>query len=715
MELSVKKRKKIFLLFFLGIGLPSLLLGYFAFRGIQNDQALLEKGKLDDHLRAAEQVTSSINQSISEVEQAFLKALSSPDNSGERDFIQPLKDFANRHPLVEEAFLFQDDDEIRFPFAEHLFFPDGSLTNSAVSSTQSLHNRNFRTGQQLEFQQKNYRKALSSYQRAMEQANNRQLKGECLSAIARVQKKAKLLEEAIESYKKISEDYSQVQITDGIPLGLASRLELGLLFQETGDILNAIKTHTELFSSLTNREWPLEEAAYVFFSETIKSSIQDIFSQEPLPSGIFAFKKTYENRENEEQDRRKQTERLLLFQERAATDIQAKMPPGPGDSSNPSKRCIVEIGRNIYFVSLSRLDQGKRSDHQERWGILFNTPYLKDSLLQQSLQNHVPSEKSSWIIRGREGQTVLASENVPSGTPIVKTNFTGSFPDWILEFYHEEPRLFEAFLTSRRGIYFYIFLLIGGILIFGLILTVRAVSHELELARMKSDFVSTISHEFKSPLTSIRQLAEMLQTGRVPSKERRQKYYDVLLEQSERLSLLTENILSFAKMEEGRRDFVFERTDIKSSLEDLVSSVQERVRHEGFTVQLEVEDSLPPILADRDAMTQAIHNLIDNAIKYSGKVKKVVVKSYQEDQNLVIEVQDCGIGIKKEEKDKIFDRFYRGGDKLTGMVKGSGLGLTLVKLIIDAHHGSIHVESEQGQGSTFSVKLPFESKNKGIK
>jgi signal transduction histidine kinase len=715
MELSVKKRKKIFLLFFLGIGLPSLLLGYFAFRGIQNDQALLEKGKLDDHLRAAEKVTSSINQSISEVEQAFLKALSSPDSSGEPDFIQPLKDFADQYALVEEAFLFRNDDEIRLPAAELLFFSDGTLKNSAVSSTHFSLNQTFRTAQQLEFQQKNYQKALSSYQRAMEQVNDRQLKGECLSAIARVQKKAKLFKEAIESYKKISEDYSQVQITDGIPLGLASRLELGLLYQETGDSLNAIKTHTELFSLMTNREWPLEEAAYLFFSESVKKSIQDIFSQESLPSGIFAFKKTYENLENEEQDRRKQTERLLHFQERAATDIQAKMPPGPGDSSILPKRCIEEIGRNIYFVSLFHLNREKKSNHPERWGILFNTSYLKDFLLQQSLQNHVPSEKSSWIVRGREGQTVLASENVPSGTPIVKTNFTGSFPDWILEFYHQEPRLFETFLTSRRGIYFYIFLLIGGILIFGLILTVRAVSHELELARMKSDFVSTISHEFKSPLTSIRQLAEMLQTGRVPSKERRQKYYDVLLEQSERLSLLTENILNFAKMEEGRRDFVFERTDIKSSLEDLVSSVQERVRHEGFTVQLEVEDSLPQIMVDRDAITQAIHNLIDNAIKYSGKVKKVVVKSYKEDQNLVIAVQDFGIGIKKEEKDKIFDRFYRSGDRLTFTVKGSGLGLTLVKLIIDAHHGSVHVESEPGQGSTFSVKLPHEPENKGAK
>lgn len=715
MELGIRKRKKIFFLFFLGIGLPSLLLGYFAFRGIQNDQALLEKRRLDDHRKAAEQITSFVDQSISEVEQAFVKTLSDLYNSGEWDFIQPLKDFETRYPLVEEAFLFRNPDEIRFIAAELLFFPEGGLTDSAISSKQPSLNRNFRKGQQLEFRQKNYQQALSSYQRAMELDNDLKLKGECLSAIARVQKKASLFQKAIESYKKISEDYSQVRITDGIPLGSSARLELGLLYQEAGDILGAIKTFIELYRSVINREWLLEKASYIFFSQAVKKSIQDIFSQESLPSEIATFKENFQNLLHKEQDRREKTERLLLFQERAATDIQAKMPPSISDSSNPAKRCIVEIGRNVYLASLFHLGQGKRSGPQLRWGLLLNASYLKEPLLRQSFQTHMPSEKSSWIVRGREGQSVLTSENVPSGTLILKTNFAGNFPDWTLEFYHGEPHLFKAFLFSHRGIYFYMFLLIGGILIFGLILTVRTVSHELELARMKSDFVSTISHEFKSPLTSIRQLAEMLQTGRVPSEERRQKYYDVLLEQSERLSLLTENVLNFAKMEEGRKEFTFERTDIKYLIEDLVSSVQERVRHTGFDIQLEVEDSLSPIMIDKDAIVQAVNNLIDNGLKYSGEMKKVEVRAFKEERNLVIAVQDFGIGIEKDKIDKIFDRFYRGGDELTRTVKGSGLGLTLVKHIVDAHHGSVHIESEPGQGSTFFLKLPLEETDRGRK
>lgn len=707
-----KKRKKIFLLFLLGIGLPSLLLGYFAFRGIQNDQALLEKRQLDEHRRAAEQVAFSIDRSISEMEQAFVNTLSEQEDSEESDFLRSMEDFKSRHPLLEEAFIFRNADEIHFPGADLLFFPDGSLTNSTGFLTHPSGNSNFITAQESEFRDRNYPKALLSYRTAMEQAKDLQSRGECLCAIARVQKKAGLFEEAIESYKKISEEYSQIWIADGIPLGVAAGLELGSLYRETSDISSVIKTYIEIYKSLIDRKWRLERSAYGYFSLNTNNCIHDFFSQQSLPSETAAIKDTYQDLMNEEQERKKRTERILLFQERAAPDIQAKLPHSLDDSTNPAKRCIVEIGRNVYLVSLFPPDQVKRNNPQDRWGLLLKDTYLKDPLLRNSLQHHVQSEESSWIVRGREGQTILASENVPSGSPIVRTNFPGNFPDWSLEFYHQEPRLLETFLSWRRGIYFYMFLLITGILVFGLVLTVRTVSHELELARMKSDFVSTISHEFKSPLTSIRQLAEMLHSGRVPSEERRQKYYDVLLEQSERLSLLTENVLNFAKIEEGRKEFVFDDTDVNSLLEDLVSSVQERVQHAGFDIQLEMENSLPPVILDKDSMTQAIQNMIDNAIKYSGDVKRVEVRALKENQSLVIAVQDFGIGISKEEKDKIFERFYRGGDELTRTVKGSGLGLTLVKQIVEAHHGSVQVKSEPGQGSTFSIKLPLGEKEK---
>jgi len=306
----------------------------------------------------------------------------------------------------------------------------------------------------------------------------------------------------------------------------------------------------------------------------------------------------------------------------------------------------------------------------------------------------------------------LKSEDSPSGSITFRTSFKGGFPPWFIELYQRETDLFETFFTSRRGIYFYMFFLLAGILIFGLILTVRTVVREIELSRMKSDFVSTISHEFKSPLSSIRQLSEMLQSGRIPAEEYRQQYYNVLVEQSERLSLLIDNILDFSKLEEGRKEFDFEMVEISSLLQEIVTAIQDQVRHKDFNIQLEIEESLPLIKADRAAISQAITNLIDNAIKYSGEARNIIVRTFTEHPYLMILIKDFGIGIRKEEIDKVFERFYRGGDELTRKVKGSGLGLTLVKQIVEVHNGNIDVESEPGKGSTFSIRLPVQQPEK---
>ncbi|MCJ7645114.1 MAG: HAMP domain-containing histidine kinase, partial [Candidatus Aminicenantes bacterium] len=204
-------------------------------------------------------------------------------------------------------------------------------------------------------------------------------------------------------------------------------------------------------------------------------------------------------------------------------------------------------------------------------------------------------------------------------------------------------------------------------------------------------------------------------SGRVPSEERRQKYYDVLLEQSERLALLTDNILSLARIEEGRAEFTFERTDISALLTEVVTSIQERVRHEGFDIGLDVEGPIPLLAVDRTALSQAVTNLIDNAIKYSGDSRRISISASAGEHSLAIAVRDFGIGIKREDIDRVFERFYRGGDELTRTVKGSGLGLTLVKEIVEAHRGKVHVESEPGKGTVFSIRLPVPQSEGGLR
>jgi signal transduction histidine kinase len=705
MKVSKHKRQRIFFLFFAGIGLPSLVLSYLAFRGIQNDRALVEKSRLDEHRRLAELVIREVDENISQVEQALLDTVFHRRGDLQSVLISSLESFKQRHPLVEEVFLLEGSKKIHYPAARLLFVPDGA-TNLFSASDRAVSLAGIMDlGDQLEFQQKEYQKALATYQQAFNRASDPQVKGRLLNVIARVQKKAELFQDAIRSYEILAQDYSEVRVADGIPLGLAARLELGSLFLAGRDFSSSIKTLIDLYRSLISREWPLEKAQYEFFSQNIKNSVDEIFSKAPLESKLQSYKNTFQALMEEERKQREGTERLLSFQENAA-ELEARMATDLSESGSV-KRLSLDVGKHYYLVSLLASASSEGNRINEIWGLLVNPDFLRDSVLQPGLRRHVLSKETSWAIKRSDGRTILMSENAPPGAVTIRANFEGNFPNWTLELVQQNPRLVETFLTSRRGLYFYVFLLIAGILIFGLILTVRTVNRELQLAKMKSDFVSTISHEFKSPLTSIRQLAEMLQTGRVPSEERRQQYYDVLLEQSERLTLLTDNVLNLARIEEGRKEYHFETVDIATLVTEIVTAIQDRVRHEGFFIEVKLEEALPPILADKAAITQAVSNLMDNAIKYSDKEKKVKVGTFVEGQNLVIAVEDFGVGIKKEEIDKVFERFYRGGDELTRTVKGSGLGLTLVKEIVEAHGGTVQVESESGKGSTFSIRLPL--------
>ena len=207
--------------------------------------------------------------------------------------------------------------------------------------------------------------------------------------------------------------------------------------------------------------------------------------------------------------------------------------------------------------------------------------------------------------------------------------------------------------------------------------------------------------------------AEMLHSGRLPSEQRRQKYYDILLEQSERLSLLTDNVLNLTRIEEGRREFFFREADLGGLVQEVVSSMQEQVGHEGFEIGFESGKENVKADVDRESLSQVLANLLDNAVKYSGDSRKVLVRLSVDDAHAVIRVCDSGIGIRKEERDRIFDRFYRCGDELTRTVRGTGLGLSLVKEIVEAHKGSVQVESEPGKGSIFSIRLPLKQQQEG--
>ncbi|MCJ7487476.1 MAG: HAMP domain-containing histidine kinase, partial [Candidatus Aminicenantes bacterium] len=690
------QRRRIVLLFGAGIVLPSLLLGYLAFRGIQNDRALLEKEKLEETRRTADLVVGTVDNEITAAETALAKVVAAHSGTPSPGLPSALEKLAAGIPLVEQVCYLQHLRNISFPIARLLYIPDGRRETGPSPLADPGNSAEIQNAQRLEFQEKDYPKALAAYRKALQHANDPRLAGMILNFIARAQRKSGLLQEAVSTYESIVLEHGGAVIPGGIPLGPSASLEICGLSRELEDYTKCLQASVGLYRSLLRPEWNLEKTEYEFFVGRTKSLIEEFISSPPPGLDLPALRKELQVLRDEETESRIGTERMIVFEQGAAPALEAKIAGSPEASYPPFARLALDIGNLPYLVSVQRPTARAGEASDKAWGIIIDAARLREKVLRPALHDHFPSGETVWAVKGRDGTVMLSSGNPAAGPVTFRTIFASNVPDWALEFHQPPPRLIRTFLLSRRGLYSFVFLLIAGILVFGLVLTVRAVSHELELARMKSDFVSTVSHEFKSPLTSIRQLAEMLQSGRVPSEDRRQKYYDVLLEQSERLALLTDNILSLAKIEEGRAEFAFEPTDVSVLLTEVVTSIQERVRHESFDIKLNVEGALPLLAADRAALSQAVTNLIDNAIKYSGDSRRISVSASLEKQAVAIAIQDFGVGIKKEDIDKVFERFYRGGDELTRTVKGSGLGLTLVREIIAAHRGKIHVESEPG-------------------
>jgi len=242
-------------------------------------------------------------------------------------------------------------------------------------------------------------------------------------------------------------------------------------------------------------------------------------------------------------------------------------------------------------------------------------------------------------------------------------------------------------------------------LIVGTYFIARAIRREAEVARMQSDFVSAVSHEFRSPLTSIRHLSEILAMGRAPSEERRQVYYDTLVKEASRLQRLVEALLNFGRMEAGARQYRFEELDAASLVERVVSEFEPQIAGAGRHIELNGVTGCR-IEADPEAISVALRNLVDNAIKYSPDHPTVWVEWGEESGYVAIRVRDRGPGIADWERKAIFRKFVRGSAAAAADVKGSGVGLAMVRHIVAAHRGEIRVVSEPGKGSTFTMILP---------
>jgi len=235
----------------------------------------------------------------------------------------------------------------------------------------------------------------------------------------------------------------------------------------------------------------------------------------------------------------------------------------------------------------------------------------------------------------------------------------------------------------------------------------RAIGRELAVARLQSDFVAAVSHEFRTPLTSMRQLTEILVDERVTAPERQSAYFRALARQTDRLHRLVESLLDLGRLEAGTTPYRLEPLDACALVRSVVEEFERETAGNGVRIELDVDGTATQVAGDRDALTNALWNLLDNAVKYSPDCRTVWVNVERNAGRLLVRVRDQGIGIPDSERRAIFDKFVRGARAKTDGFKGTGIGLSMVRHIVAAHGGEVRVESAVGAGSTFTVALPI--------
>ena len=362
--------------------------------------------------------------------------------------------------------------------------------------------------------------------------------------------------------------------------------------------------------------------------------------------------------------------------------------------------CIPVNSAELAAVYLSRI---KHNDVQT--AIVIDFPIYLKSISEKLIKELNPGSSINVKVEDESGKLIF-SKVLKEETSYLSFPFPDYLPPWKIILSENKPGFIATLFKAGSGIYLFIFILIALLMVLGFVFIMYTLNVELRLNKLKSEFISNVSHELKSPLTSIRMMTEMLHNNRVQTEERKSAYYSAMLEESEHLSHLIDNILDFSRMDDDRKKYDFTDVNLDELLTKFLESTREMIPEPGFEIRYDRPEYVHVIKADKNAILQVFYNLIDNAIKFSGTSRVIDVNLSQEDNKIVFSVKDYGIGISVKEQGKIFDRFFRGDEPQRSGIRGSGIGLTIVKQIVEAHGGTIAIESVVGKGSRVMARFP---------
>lgn len=645
----------IFLVFIL---LPGIVLGVFALRTLRQEDRLAQQ-QVHDRL---ERIATTVGRDLDLQFAQWQKALQSIDR-------ESLADPGSWSGIVGKAFEIPGAGVIVCLDGKNLqAYPSNQLlyaleNTAAPITSQDPLPPSFDQAEFAELSQKNYPRAIGLYQSLLNSADPK-LQPLLLHRLARSFRKAGRLDDSVGVYQRLA-SLAPVKFGE-LPSDLLARSELCSLSVERGDFAVSASNALNLYSDLAMGKWNLNRTRYLYYSNQFRSWIKDDATAANQSKPI------------------EKMERDKLALTSAVEELLAK----------PKRFLSTNTAEHFAFWQTDPLR-----------AIVLSRSFL-DSRLWPRVLAPAKDDALNAVLYSPEGNAIFGLP--PEGTPspsFMRTIQLAGTP-FSIQVWPQEPGTLYADLNRRQSLYRAMLIFVVALLVFGSYITARTVKRELEVARMRADFVSTVSHEFRSPLTGIRQLAEMLLRGRAAGKERQHRYHKMILQESERLGRLVENLLDFSRMEEGRKEYRLAPLNTSIWLQELAENFQSEVGENGISVVTDIPDNLPAISADGEALECAVHNLLDNAVKYSPGSQTVWLDAGADDGNVTISVRDRGVGIAESDCKHIFGKFYRVDGEISLKVKGAGLGLSLVRHIVSAHGGTINCESRVGEGSKFSIRIP---------
>jgi signal transduction histidine kinase len=664
------RRRKIILYYTLAVVLPGIALGYMAYRGIRSDQALREK----ENMRRLEMNSQAFFSEIDTGLVQFIKEQTDHSLNSDNSF-----DDSSVLILVDS-----DSNGLNNLISHQLLYLPAELLSNKREQLNPP--PIMKVGNRLEFIEHRYRDALILYQHETLKTTSLQERIKFMVASARLYNKMNQPEQAKALYEEIRKEYPGNLLNGQIPLALMASLELLKInhdVREYDEIRNNSRKYLEL---LLHPPCEYDVNQFEMFYQTFKEIIPE---NDPFIDSLFKEIDTH----------------------RARTDYLIRILSGPDLTDNKNNNHFKSDKYGLSRIPISSdelsavyLSWNKNNSIQTRMMIDFPV-YLK-SISEKMIKKLDPGSSLNIKINDHNGKLVY-SKVLKEETGYLSFPFPENFPQWKLSLSENKPGFLTTLMKSGSGIYLFIFILIALLMILGSAFIMYTLNVELRLNKLKSEFISNVSHELKSPLTSIRMMTEMLHHNRVQTEERKSAYYSAMIEEGEHLSHLIDNILDFSRMDDDRRRYDLIDLDLDELLYKFLESTRQRLQETGFDISYSRPDRVCLIKADKNSILQVFYNLVDNAIKFSGTSKRIDISLLSKGGELLFCVKDYGIGISGKEQEKIFERFFRGEEPQRLGIKGSGIGLTIVQKIIEIHNGRLTLESRPGEGSTFCVHLPI--------